>query len=108
MYETAVRDGQVSGFGVAAELGFYRGRAEARVRHDGRKGKLARELLELLDAYDVDNFEEEALTNIRSKAKMLVGHSKRRDSGAAVNVEGQQRATVPLDVVNDRAAIEDW
>lgn len=78
------------------------------MRHDGRKGKLAKELLELLDAYDVDNFEEETLTNIRSRAKMLVGHSKRHNSGVAVNVEGQQRATVPLDVVNDRAAIEDW
>jgi len=107
--ETSTRDGQVSGFGAAAELGFYRGRAEARAKQEGRKGRVAMELLELLEAYDSDNFEEEKLTEIRSKAKMLGARSTRRGSmeGSAPRRSANSSGAA-LDVVKDRAVIEDW
>ena len=114
VFETAVSDGQCSGFGVAAELGFYRGRAEAgALNHgeDSRKGKAARELLQMLEAYDVDVFEEEKMTEIRSKAKMLAGQSKRRGSAdGKTEMRAAHRGSggTPLDVMKDRAAIEDW
>ena len=85
-----------------------------------RKGKAARELLVMLDAYNADYFEESQLTSIRSKYKVLTGESKRIE---AVEIEGTEmeasagsrrgrgRSRTPprvLDAVKDRELIEDW